>query len=258
VDPTSTAVQPEGQGGATGDTPYREYLDRIPEELRDQVEPVFKDWDSSVTKRFMDASQYRKQWEPYEQVGLNQYDPQDLAGLLEFSKMAGDPAQYRSWLQEQAQQMGLLGEPEPEFDDSLIDPSVSQLLERQMNPVRQELDQLREWKSQFEQQQEQQAIRSQMDREIESLSKEHGEIDSDMLAAFASRYLEQGPQQAIRSAFDDMQKWRGSIEQSLLRGKLNQPGMGETGSPDSSVEAPKTLQEAQKAMVERLNARQSM
>jgi hypothetical protein len=47
-----------------------EYLDRLPEEMRGDVEPIFKEWDANVTKRFQEAAEFRKTMEPLSDLGL--------------------------------------------------------------------------------------------------------------------------------------------------------------------------------------------
>src|ERR1035437_4782758 len=71
---------PEGQGDQSNSSPYAEYLDRLPEEVRGDVEPVFRDWDAQTTRKFQDAAKYRKQWEPLEQTGVSQRDPAKCSG----------------------------------------------------------------------------------------------------------------------------------------------------------------------------------
>lgn len=123
---TEDGVQPEGQGAASG-SPYGEYLSRIPEEQRGVVEPVFKDWDANVTRRFQEASEFRRQWEPYGDLGLTEYDPGYLQQLLQLGQLFNDQDSYKEWLQLQAQEAGLLEAPEG-------DPGLEETLGRYLSP----------------------------------------------------------------------------------------------------------------------------
>jgi hypothetical protein len=264
MDPMAQGVQPDaGQGAAPGDAPYAEYLNRIPEEHRGIVEPLFREWDGNVTKRFQEHSEYRRQWEPYEQMGVNQYDPEGLAGLIEFAKLANDPTRagdYRSWLEEQAQQHGLLAQqPDAGLDMELLDPAVQQLIEQRTSPLQQQLEQMTQWRQQVEQQQQQQMIQSQLNQEFEALQQEHGELPRDLIESFAGRYTGRDPR-PIQRAFEDFQRFRGDIEQRVLAGKLNQPNAPnlQGTAPPMQGEQPKTLKDAEQIMAQRLAARQQM
>jgi hypothetical protein len=257
VDPASIeGVQPEGQGAATGDAPYAEYLNRVPEEHRQTVEPIFREWDGNVTRRFQEAAGYRRQWEPYEQAGLNQWRPDDLAALVEFSRQYEDPGFRRTWVEQQARELGLLQEPDPGLDEEFIDPSVQQLLDQRMTPLQQELEDLRQWRQQQEQSQSQRQIADTLESQYRALTDEHGDIDRDVLEGFAQKHIGDDPMTAMQRGFEAMQKYRGAIEQQLMRGKLNQPGAPNAfGRAATSGEAPKTLRDSQQALIERMNAR---
>jgi len=257
VDPTTPeGVQPDPGQGAGGDAPYAEYLNRIPEELRPQVEPIFRDWDGQTTRKFQEHSQFRQQWDPYQQVGLDQYDPQDLAGLIEFAKMANDPARqtdYLQWLQAEAAKHGL-GQPSEEEDDfgDLLDPSVAGFVERATSPLAQKLQAMEQSLTQFQEQQAKQAQEAMWNQQFERLIGEHGELDRDLMQTFAAKYAND-PQNAIHRGFEDFQRARAAIEQQVLRGKLNQPpspsAQPGAGLPDAR---PKNLDEAERMMRERL------
>lgn len=264
MDPMAQGVQPgPGQGAAPGDAPYAEYLDRIPEEHRGVVEPVFKEWDGNVTRRFQEHSEYRRRFEPYEQMGIDQYDPEGLAGLIEFAKLANDPTRsgdYRSWLEEQAQHHGLLQQQQQEeFGAELLDPAVQQLIEQATSPLQQQIEQMTQWRQQFESQQQQQQIQSQLNQEFEALQQEHGELPRDVIESLAGRYIGSDPR-PIQRAFEDFQRFRGDIEQKVLAGKLNQPNTPnlQGTAPPVQGEQPRTLKDAEQIMAQRLAARQQM
>src|ERR1035437_4068795 len=97
---------PEGQGDQSNSSPYAEYLVRLPEEVRGDVEPVFRDWDAQTTRKFQDAAEYRKQWEPLEQ----EYVDPTVESLVE-QRLAAQLGPVANQLQEltewrQAQEFG--------------------------------------------------------------------------------------------------------------------------------------------------------
>lgn len=103
----------------TGSNPaYAEHLNKIPEGFRGVVEPIFKEWDQNVNRRF---EQVHSKYDPYKPFVESQTDPQLLRSALDFYEMtARDPRQVYEAL---AQHLGVeqgqgqqLDAPEEEFD----------------------------------------------------------------------------------------------------------------------------------------------
>lgn len=256
-----TGVQPEqGQGAAPGDAPYAEYLNRIPEEHRPLVEPVFREWDGNVTRRFQEYSEYRRRFEPYEQMGIDQYDPEGLGNLIEFARLANDPTraqEYRSWLEAQVQQHGITPQQE-HIDAELLDPAVQRLIEQATSPLQQQIEQMTQWRQEFETQQQQQQIQGMLNQEFAALEQEHGDLPRDLIESFAGRYIGADPR-PIQRAFEDFQRFRGDIEQRVLAGKLRQPlPPNLQGGAAPGGEQPRTLKDAEQALAQRLAARAQM
>ena len=254
MDPMTTdPVQPEaGQGGEpTGGAPYAEFLDRIPEDQRGVVEPVFKDWDAQTTRKFQEHSQYRDQWAPYEQAGIHQYNPADLQQLIEFGQMAADPAAYQEWLRAQAEQAGLIA---PDHQaGATVDPSVEQLLQQQLSPVQQQLQEIAQWRQEQQLQANAAQISQTIDARMRELQAEHGEFPTDVVAALAANHTGLDPRTAIDRAFADYQRFAAQIEQGFVNRKLGQPAAPETGGgTDASPPAVTSLREASQIAMERL------
>lgn len=258
MDPTTTeTVQPDpGQGGASEGTPYSEYLDRIPAELRDQVEPVFKSWDSNVTRRFQELSSAGRRWEPFEQAGLHQYDPQSLQQLVEFAQMAeSNPEAYTSWLREQASAAGLLSTQQDE--DTYIDPAIEKLVEqrfeKQFGPLQQQVQQFQSWQQQQEMARAQQQHTEQINTRLDELARQHGEFPRPAVEKFISNYIDSDPQNAVDRAFGDYQQLVADIEKQVFASKLSQPGTPETsGTPDAHAQPITSLRDAAAIATERL------
>lgn len=93
-------LSPEVQGSVepTTDTPpventlpYQQYLDMIPETARPLVEPAFKEWDASVTKRFQSL---HSDYEPYKQF-IDEYEPAAIQQALAIvQQMDSDPQKF--------------------------------------------------------------------------------------------------------------------------------------------------------------------
>lgn len=277
MDETTDVIQPEdaGQGdGGTSDTPYAEYLDRIPEEVRGQVEPVFKDWDSNVTRRFQEAAEYRKQWEPYEQTGINQISPDEAQWLLQFREARdANPQAVKEWYEQYAEQNGLTQQEAKQLQDQTQqqadqyggweDPTAQQLkqqLEQQLGPIQQRLEAFAQWQEQQEfhvrEEEANRYIRSQLD---ELKEKHPDEFNEEMVERLSAQYIESDPRNAVPRGFADWQKIRNQIQKDTLQSKVNQPAAAESGgTADAVPEEFKTLADANKAALARLReARQA-
>jgi hypothetical protein len=44
--------------------------------------------EGNVTRKFQEAAEYRKQWEPFEELGITRIDPEEMAELLAFRELA--------------------------------------------------------------------------------------------------------------------------------------------------------------------------
>lgn len=269
-------VQPEGEGqGGGGDagTPYADYLNRIPEEVRGQVEPVFKDWDSNVTRRFQEASEYRKAWEPYEAAGVNQYDPDAVKWALEFHQAATqNPQAIKQWYLEQyGPQHGLLDEPQqqaPQQQDPFYqdpngfqDPTaqqIEQILQQRLAPLEQKLGQ---YDQRWEQQEEQARIaeaQQYIQGQLGELKEKHpGEFTREAegyVEALTSRYIDTDPLNAVPRAWADYQALKNQIQKSTLQEKVDQPKPPEGGGPPNAAPEPVKFADAGQLAREQLRA----
>lgn len=67
VNPTANGTEQQG-------VPYADYLSRLPEGVRPLVEPMFKEWDAGVTKRFQELHSQYEPWTPI----VSEYDPEGV------------------------------------------------------------------------------------------------------------------------------------------------------------------------------------
>jgi hypothetical protein len=271
TDPSADAVQPEveGQGdsGTGGAPPYQEYLDRIPEELRGQVEPVFRDWDGRTTQRFQEAAEYRRAWEPYEQLGVQQVSPQEVAWLLQFRNAHdNNPQAILDWAREYAQEHGLQypdgpreaqdGMPYDEFGSGLDQGAFDQAL----MPVMQRLE---AFEQRFAQQDEMADLREAQDLLAGAMQAVPEDVDREMFDSFlapyaSSEFLEQfglnkrmAAERAVAGALADYNKARATFEKNLLasKGAAGFPPEG-GGIANANPEQIKTLKDARAPALE--------
>lgn len=255
TDPQADDVQPvEGQGDAgTSDAPYAEYLNRIPEQLRGDVEPVFRDWDANVTKRFQDNSDFRKQWEPLQDTGISQMSPEEVAWLVQFRGALDDPNVMQQWWDGYAQENGLTpaqqAAQEPQqFDDfggGFQDPQQLQsLIDQATGPLKQQLEQMQGHIEQQQQQHEQAQTLANLEGQVAQIEQKLGaplsEKQKVVLARFASQYSDVN--NAILRGWDDMQAYTNDVQKGAFQSKVDAPDPAERGGvPDVSPDKFKGL-----------------
>jgi hypothetical protein len=257
---TAPAVQPDtsGQGGENA-APYQQYLEQIPEEHRGLVEPAFKRWDADVTRRFQDHSQFRDQWSPYAETGINQFDPQAVSQLVAFAQLASDPEQFKGWLQQQAQQHGLLQQ--QAADAEPVDPSLESLLYEQLGPLRSEIDEFKAWRQQQELTSQQGQVEQEMNDRFAELCEQHRGLEDQAEAVdmFIPGALSQGltGAAAVDRAVADYQSLVAQTEQRFVGKKTDVPappavpGAPNTGAAE--ITDPKQATEAALAYVRQMN-----
>lgn len=249
TDPSAEPVQPEGegQGGgeATGGSPWESYLTRFPEEVRDDAASAFREMEANATKRFQEHADYRKQWEPYESLGLNQRSAEDVAWDLQVAQAAREnPQALREWLDAQYGPVDPQQPVQPAPDEfAFQDPNAQfeQLLKQHLTPLQQKLE---TYDQRWAQQEEQAAIaagQQVIDQQINALKKEHGteftsRVEQLVLSRAQSEYLND-PQNAISRAWGDVQALMNEISKQTLQSKVDAPSPAETGGvPDVTPE----------------------
>jgi hypothetical protein len=249
----------EGQGEAGGDAPYAEYLNRIPEEARSEAEAAFKQWDSDTTRKFQDAAEYRRGWEPFEQLGVNQRDPAEIEWALQFVDALQNPTTIKDWYSQYAQEHGIAPE-EPGADPEYVDPSMQSAFERmlqsQLGPVASQLAEMSQWRETQDQQYREAQAMAQIRSELDDLQSKHGaDFNEAMVEKLLPQYIESDPQHAVQRAWDDWQAIRNQIETDAISGKANQPaGAVSGGTADGSPPEIHTLKDAAAAAMEQLRA----
>jgi hypothetical protein len=236
----------EGQGAA----PYSEYLDRLPEDIRGDVEPIFKDWDANVTKKFQEAAEFRKQWEPFSDLGLNDVPREEVENLLALRELAAnDPEQFDAWLADTAKERGLIEALEDE--DPFADESDS--LDERLNPLQSELEQLKAWKEEQEYEARVSEAMKVVEQQVDEAAAKHPDVPKELAEQFLASFAESDPENAVGLAYEAAEKWMAQIQQGMVTDKLGQPEAAEQGQKvDGSPERITSFAEASQAALARL------
>lgn len=270
ADPIADPVQPEEGQGETGttDTPYAEYLERIPEDQRGTVEPIFKEWDGNTTRRFQESAEFKRTWEPYAELGVNQLNPDEVRWLMQFRDALSSPQTIQEWYETYASQHGLQGQqaavsdPNAGLDEfGFPDPNaqLESLLKEQLGPVQQQLQALDAWREQQESTVRLAEAERYVQGQVADLKAKHpDEFNEAAVERLVAQYIDTDPQHAVQRAFADWQAIRSQIERETLQSKVNTPpGAEYGGTADGAPMEIKTLADASRIALEQLRGTNS-
>jgi hypothetical protein len=257
----SESVQPEGGAeeveSAELDTNLYPGLDDVPAEYRQYVDPIIKEVSTNANKKVEDVNSKLKGWEPYQELGVNEVDPQLMSDLLQFAEIASDEDAFREWWEAVGGEYGFLGEaPENEDEDEDYDEDEDE--EVSPEELQQALDSLIEQRMQpfYEaaDEQEQERLLSEADQQIgqqlDALREKHGDFDEAAVCKLALAYDEDD---AVERAFEDYMAIRTSAENGLLEDKSGQPPRPEGSGPaNTTPQKITTFAEAKEAAKEKL------
>src|SRR4051794_10553003 len=164
---------PEGTGpdqGSQGNGLHESFISSAPEHLQDAARQLVPYWDPYVQRQFGDHANYRKNWEPYEQLGVNEIEPSELQELLDFREIIQDEDQFREWYQNVGE---LLGDPEQETQEAADEYGLPPELLQSIQGMQQELAQMREERQQQAQMQVLHQTAAEVRQELDGLKKQN-------------------------------------------------------------------------------------
>jgi len=201
----------EQEGGATNDgqPPWADYLTDLPDSVRPLVEPKFKEWDASVTKRFQSL---QSEYDPYKPL-IAEYEPDALQQAVHLAQaMEANPQEFLARVAEAygiefGSDQGTADQQELEEPADNDDPYAQRFQQHE-----QLLQTMAEAMINERQQQEHAQADWELDGMLTELATKHGEFDE----AFVLTQVANGvpPEQAVQNF------------QSIVQGyaqKLNQP-----------------------------------
>jgi hypothetical protein len=264
--PLSGAETPEASGESQGEegTDQTEpqgfvdkYLSQVPEDYHPHIRPYLEDVERNTNSKFQEHADYRKQWAPYETLGVNEVDPEVLEQLMEFGEIASDEDSLKEWIYNAANELGLIedsddddddedwdeDDPDEVIDQSTIQQAIAEELDSKLAPI---LEQMREQ----EQQEEVERASDHIDTTIAQLKDQFGDFDEQIVYRFALAY--DGPD-AIERGFLDYQDAVKEIEGGVFSDRSNQPLPPEgEGLPNSQGEAVTDFKESKALAKDRL------
>lgn len=254
--PQPTTDPGAGEGEGQGNEFYQSLLSDIPEEHRPYVEEAVKKFDGEVTRKFQDAADYRKQWEPYEELGINNLDPEAVQGLMAFAEIANDPDTFRQWWESVGDEYGFMDDDDDDDldddDDTLTQEKVDQLVESRLQEM---LSPLLQREQSREEEERMQAAEEAIDDQFAQLEQQYGELSDDQkrnVIQLALAYQDDA-ENAILRGFQDYQGLISSTEREALSEKANQPKpAGGEGKANTNAKPVTSFEDAASMAKERL------
>lgn len=240
--------------GSQGSGLHEQFVSSAPAHLQDAARELVPHWDQYVQRQFTDAADYRKGWEPYEQLGINELDPQELQELLEFRDIVQDEDKFAEWYQNVGELMNPDGVEGDSEEDEYTDPAVRQM-QQQLSQMQQFMQQMAQDREQQQQQQVFQETAMQVRQELDDLKQNNPNLteeDEDYICTLALKY---DTSDAIQRGFQDFQKLMGRAENGVFNQKTDPalrvaPVSG--GNNNTAVEPITSFEQAARAARERL------
>ena len=248
ADDTTSAVQPEGQGQPDASTGLYD-LSAVPEQYRSEVERIAKDIDRNVNSKLQEYADHRKQWEPFQELGLQDFDPEGVGALLQFATRlseGGDTA--REALSNLAASLEIdLGQA-PAADAG--EPSEDTPLTRaEFEAWKQAQDEAR-LEAQYAQEAEA-GFREEYAEILKANGKPFTPEENQRLLDLARRF-QADHDQPIKAAYELINSIAGGAEAALVNGQPTPPAPAEPGGRAATTVQPvDTFEEAERLMRER-------
>jgi hypothetical protein len=228
------AVQPadagESQGDATATDSGLYDLDSVAPDVRELLEPHIKAINGNVEKKFREAADERKGWQPYEELGLKDVQPDELKGLLEFAEMANDPDQFGQWWQNAGKEMGLFDKFSEQENDDLDLESVDDFSQEGIEKliaekVAEATSPIQEKFQAQEQERLEQEASQEITSQLEEIRKDHPDLPKgaeDAIVRLAYSHADEDPN-PIQKGFEEYEQLIGQGEKALFTDKAEQP-----------------------------------
>lgn len=224
-----SAPADDGSAGLTENgNPFGPVLEAVPNG-REAVEAALKKIEGSITQRFQEAADFRKQWEPFAELGLSDMGVEPVQQLMAFGQMLQDPAKaaelvsdpegFESWWEQIGDTLGFFEDGEKPGAETPAGqeetPAWAQQLIEQNQQLTQRLDTI-------EGSSEQEKANAALEAAITGLKNEH-KLDDDQVKhvlRLAHPYAAAGDEDAIAKGLADYQAIRGGAQGDLVDRKL--------------------------------------
>lgn len=233
-------------------------LEQVPQEYRQYIDPILSEINKNAGNKINEYSEKIKAWEPYEELGVNQLEPETVGQLMGILEMMGkaeeDPSELEGWYNELGEHFGFNGngeeeytgeEENEEFSANDLRDLIAQTVQEQITPFQQTQEQLveREGLEQAEQT---------LNGELEQVAKEFGveKLPSEVeeaICTFALKHSEKTG--AVVQGAKEYQQMIEAAEGKIFDAATKQPEVPEgPGAPNTNAEPIRTFKDAKQAV----------
>lgn len=255
---TRSAQFAEENGGPGLPMGMQDFSDlNLSDEQREALTGKVQEWNKGVQSEFQKRAESLKQWEPYQQIGVHEVEPDELADLLELREVLSDQDRLKAWHKALGEQLGLNQQQQQQLEqqapqgltEEKMKEMFATMLDERLNPFQQK----------FQQQEESERVqqaRQQIDTDIQTIDPESKLTDEqkNYVCQLALAYADpESGDTGIAKGFADYQKLIGATEQEMFNNKANQPNVPvKPGGPPTAQAPITTYTDAKAAALERI------
>jgi hypothetical protein len=249
-------VQPEGQGPESTDSSGLEDfydLSSVPEDQRQYIEPILKEAQTNFNKK---VEQVNSQWKPYQDLGVNEIDPDLMEQLVSIAQIADDDEQLKEWWNGLGQERGWANQEVPnevdegdfEDDDEITPEDLEQFQQAIQDAIDQRTAPLFEREAQREQEQLVAEADKTIGKQLDALKEQYGEFNEKAVCKLALGY---DSEDAIQKGFEEYKNLIQSAENGVFEREAPATPEG-PGSADTSAKRITSFADAKAAATERM------
>lgn len=219
-------------------------IENIPQQYRADVEPLLKGWNDNVNQHVSKVNSELEGWKPYQELGLRDIEPEQVAGLVQFYQMVAnaedDPSQLQAWWNNLGEQMEFFNSEEDGEVDDFGDEVESEGLtaEDVMGIVQEAISPLIDERQQEQQSQGEQQAEKIMNDEYAKIKADNPGLELDeetesAIATFAMKHP--APSGSILKGFDEYKAFVEKTQGNLFNKVESAPKPGEgPGIPNTN------------------------
>jgi hypothetical protein len=231
---------------------YDQYLEDASDEVRPIAEEYLKGLSGKVDATFREAAELRKTWEPYEQVGINNYDAQSLRQFIDWREQVdATPEGFKEWVLEVAPQLGLTLQEQRQLEKDSEDasPDVQAQIEQF---AAERLAPLEAWRAEQEQVRQEQTMAQDIQTRVNALKGEHGDFDEETEKFILDLGMQDMTDGWVEAGFKRYQQMIAAANREFVTEKVAQPARPETGGGYAAAEPITSFKQANELARERI------
>lgn len=245
---------------------HEDFINSAPEELRDAAAELAPVWDTYVQGKFTEAAEFRKQYEQFSELPMDQVSPEDIQDYLAFKEIQADPQALKAWHEQWGNTLRT-DHPELFQEDGLFDGETDPRILAELGQTKQQLQEVLDWRATQEQTAAANAATDFVNTQLNEIKTDFPTLsdeDLDSVCTLATKYIpkdgSQPPEDFIKQGFKDFQRIVGQTEREIFKAKENQPTPAMHGGRSSTAPAAITSFEganeaARRAIIESLKNR---